>query len=122
MSGKPIQIWKDFQEIDLANDPILYKNWIRTHEVRMDDFSKNRSDSWPGKLLDEFPRIFLPRNPCPTFYQPHQDTKIDKIRVRLFRARENRRDDRVLRPTGGILVANCEFVPRHLHHHKLHMA
>lgn len=122
MSGKPIQIWKDFQEIGLAHDPILYKNWIRTHGVRMDDFSKNRSDSWPGKLLDEFPRIFLPRNPCPTFYQPHQDTKIDKIRVRLFRARGNRRGDRVLRPAGGILVANCEFVPRHLHHHKLHMA
>ena len=26
MSGKPIQIWKDFQEIGLAHDPILYKN------------------------------------------------------------------------------------------------
>ena len=66
--------------------------------------------------------IYLPRNPCPTFYQPHQDTKIDKTRVRLFRARGNRQVDLVLRPEGDILFANCEFVPRHLHHHKLHMA
>ena len=45
ISGKLIQIWRNFQEIGLAHDQILYKKWICTHEVRRDEFSENRSDS-----------------------------------------------------------------------------
>ena len=55
MSGKPIQIWKDFHEIGLAHDPILYKNWIRTHEVSMVDFSKIGPTHGPENFWMRFP-------------------------------------------------------------------
>ena len=60
-SGKLIQIWTSFPVIGLARAPIFYKNWIGTYKKLMDEFSRNRSSSYPGnwnfeKILNEFSR------------------------------------------------------------------
>ena len=48
ISRKLIQIWTSFPKISLAHAPILYRNWIGTHNKLMDKFSRNCSSSCPG--------------------------------------------------------------------------
>ena len=50
--------WKarPYLKSSLAHDLKLYENWIGTHEIRLDEFSRNRFSSWPENW--NFGKIF----------------------------------------------------------------